>query len=859
MRKFLSLLTMCLLAVTSLHAETFVMADQSGLPTTNGDFTLTFGTYTMDCKGNSGATKPTYNTNGKDIRTYAKNTIQLTTSGNAMTQVVFTISTQGKKRQAEITASTGSVSVDTEAWTVTWTGSSKDVTFTVGDKATYGTDGADKAGQFDFLSLDINTGSVQETVANPAITPVSGTYYSPIEVSMRCGTSDANIYYTTNGSTPTASSTLYSAPFTVSTNTTVKAIAIKGNLQSSVVEATYEFGTATNVANIAAYQGVADGTVVKFTNPVNVLAQYTLSSGNVRLFVQDATGNMFIYGKAGKKYNNGDVIPAGFTGTKTTYHGEAELSVTETSNFQDASSNSPINPETIQAIDVEADMFAHYVYIAGATLGYTTSSSGSKNLSSISDNSGQAVANNSMGLSASSIDYDATYNVTAVIGSFKTDSTDVVYEVWPVKLEKVGGSTVTDGVATIAEYLALADNATFTYTGSNAVVTYVDGSDKRYLFIKDNTGSALIFGNNIANGFKQGDVLSPNWTGKKTNYNGLYEIASAANLSASGQTQTVTPVEKALTDVTAANQNIYCVLRGVTISTVNNRSFTFSDGTAGYNTFTGTITLPTDLPFTSDMEGFISVNNNKAQFIPTRFITEVTVPHVADIAELYTKDTGKNYEIDADISAIYQSGSYLYVKDANGTNALVYGYLSEQFVNGDIIRGAQANWTTYQGAKQLSPVASTFVKAESGAAVQPETYAIEDLGTDMVHYYVKLEKVNLVNDSTNYATVTDASGSMTLFNKFSSAVTLPEDGQYDVIGFVSLYKGNLQFYPIEISNGVRGDLNGDGLVDVTDVSLLIDMVLGKIEQDLTLGDLNGDGKIDVTDVSITIDIVLGKA
>ena len=853
---------MCLLAVTAIHAETFVMADLN-LPTTGGDITKTLGsTYTMTCLGNNGSSKPVYNSNGKDLRTYAKNTIEIATTGNNMTQIVFNISAQGKKRQAEITATSGSVSIDMEAETVTWTGNSKDVTFTVGDKATYGSDGADKAGQFDFLSLEINTGAVQETVANPTITPAAGTYYDPINVSIKCGTEGASIYYTTNGSTPTASSTLYSAPFAVSSDCTVKAIAIKGNLQSSVVEAAYTFATATNVANIAAYQQVADNTVVKFTNPVNVLAQYTLSSNNVRLFVQDATGNMFIYGKAGKKYNNGDVIPAGFTGTKTTYHGEAELSVNENSNFQDASSNSPISPETIQAIDVEADLFAHLVYIPGATLGYTTNSSGGKSLATLTDNSGQVGANNSMGLSASSIDYEATYNVTAVIGSFKTDSTDVVYEVWPVKLEKVGGGTITDGVATIAEYLALADNATFTYTGSNAVVTYVDGTDKRYLYIKDNTGSTLIYGTNIANGFKQGDVLSPNWTGKKTNHGGLYEIQSAANLQASGQTQTVTPVEKTLADVTTANQNIYCILRGVTISTVNNRNFTFSDGTAGYNTFTSTITLPTDLPFTSDMEGFISVNNNKAQFIPTRFLTNVTTPHVADIAELYTKDSGKNYEIDADITAIYQNYNYLYVKDANNTYSLVYGYLSTQFNNGDIIRGAQAAWTEYQNAKQLTPVGSTFVVAESGSPVQPEVLDLEELSEDHIHMYVKLEGVALVNDSTNYATATDAGGnSITVFNKFNKEMA--EDGTTDITGFISLYKGNYQIYPIEFGSEPeypRGDVDGDNKVDVSDVNAAINIILElKTPADYRgNADLNGDGKVDVSDVNLIINIILAS-
>ena len=57
---------------------------------------------------------------------------------------------------------------------------------------------------------------------------------------------------------------------------------------------------------------------------------------------------------------------------------------------------------------------------------------------------------------------------------------------------------------------------------------------------------------------------------------------------------------------------------------------------------------------------------------------------------------------------------------------------------------------------------------------------------------------------------------------------------------------------------LRGDLNNDNQVDVTDVSIMIDMVLGKAQQDLTIADLDGNGHIDVTDVSFLIDIVLGK-
>ena len=55
-----------------------------------------------------------------------------------------------------------------------------------------------------------------------------------------------------------------------------------------------------------------------------------------------------------------------------------------------------------------------------------------------------------------------------------------------------------------------------------------------------------------------------------------------------------------------------------------------------------------------------------------------------------------------------------------------------------------------------------------------------------------------------------------------------------------------------------GDLTGDTQIDVSDVNMIIDMVLGKAEPNQATGDLNNDGAIDVTDVSILIDFVLGK-
>lgn len=72
----------------------------------------------------------------------------------------------------------------------------------------------------------------------PVFTPNAGAYEEPIEVSLKAE-DGASIYYTTNGDEPTTESTLYSEPFVVSSNTTVKAIAVKDGHISDVETAQY--------------------------------------------------------------------------------------------------------------------------------------------------------------------------------------------------------------------------------------------------------------------------------------------------------------------------------------------------------------------------------------------------------------------------------------------------------------------------------------------------------------------------------------------------------------------------------------------------------------------------------------------
>ena len=60
---------------------------------------------------------------------------------------------------------------------------------------------------------------------------------------------------------------------------------------------------------------------------------------------------------------------------------------------------------------------------------------------------------------------------------------------------------------------------------------------------------------------------------------------------------------------------------------------------------------------------------------------------------------------------------------------------------------------------------------------------------------------------------------------------------------------------VEQSQSVKGDLNGDGEVNVTDLIPLVNMILG-ITQSTAAGDVNGDGEVNVTDLVPLVNLIL---
>ena len=94
--------------------------------------------------------------------------------------------------------------------------------------------------------------TIEPAATTPVFSVAAGTYASAQTVTISDATTGAKIYYTTNGTTPTTSSTLYSGAITVSATETLKAIAVATGFSNSAVgTAAYTINLATPAVNFA--------------------------------------------------------------------------------------------------------------------------------------------------------------------------------------------------------------------------------------------------------------------------------------------------------------------------------------------------------------------------------------------------------------------------------------------------------------------------------------------------------------------------------------------------------------------------------------------------------------------------------
>ncbi len=125
----------------------------------------------------------------------------------------------------------------------------------------------------------------------PAITPNGGVYTNSVTVTLSDTTSGASIYYTLDGSTPTAGSTLYTGPFTLTNSAVVHAIATApGFVNSGTASASFINSSAIGSGAGLLGQYWTNTTSIAFTNVTFAVPPTLVRTDAVVNFNWNSTG-----------------------------------------------------------------------------------------------------------------------------------------------------------------------------------------------------------------------------------------------------------------------------------------------------------------------------------------------------------------------------------------------------------------------------------------------------------------------------------------------------------------------------------------------------------------------------------------
>ena len=73
------------------------------------------------------------------------------------------------------------------------------------------------------------------------------------------------------------------------------------------------------------------------------------------------------------------------------------------------------------------------------------------------------------------------------------------------------------------------------------------------------------------------------------------------------------------------------------------------------------------------------------------------------------------------------------------------------------------------------------------------------------------------------------------------------------------YPDDVTFNLLLSTQSLKGDVNGDGAVDVADIATVISVMSGSADVSSATADVNGDGTVDIADIVAVINIIAANA
>ena len=417
------------------------------------------------------------------------------------------------------------------------------------------------------------------TVAAPTL-PESQEFENSLSVSITNNEEGADLMYALND----GEFTEYTEALTITETTTVYAKAVKGDVESEVVSATY-----TKVEPVVYTKPYVK---VNSADELEVGKKYILVNEERKLAMGEITGGSTHYGSHIEIPIVEDVAYIGGTDVVELTLGKGTMDVlgNDTWTFEINGSGSYIIWNSGNSLDA-------------VTGNAATSATGAQWIADATDD-GVVLLNKSD--NARKLQYNPS---SPRFACYTTSQQPAVLYVEYEPQEE-------EGITTLSEANALTDDEAFTFDGDAVVTICWKGS----VYLRDESGYGQIVDSLAV--FENGQVLNPGWNATKTSVNGWVKFIDDTNLSASGETNAELAAAQKITSVDESMLNAYVYVENVYKSFLPIRSITLEDGTN--ISLTGTGNQPAMGNY--NIYGIIWKSGDKLVFEPVAWETYVAPP-----------------------------------------------------------------------------------------------------------------------------------------------------------------------------------------------------------------------------------------
>ena len=210
-----------------------------------------------------------------------------------------------------------------------------------------------------------------------------------------------------------------------------------------------------------------------------------------------------------------------------------------------------------------------------------------------------------------------------------------------------------------------------------------------------------------------------------------------------------------------------------------------------------------------------------------------------------------------DVVVTYQFANRLWVRDSEGTSGLIYGPLGDdaKFENGQVLSdGWTAKYDLYFDTPEFTDPQEIYASGDYREAAPYEREALTKANVTEYVYVKYLRLMTDENDEKNFTVV--GNDTLNVYNTFGVEYpTIENGGIYSVTGVVTMFHENPRLNIIDLDP--LGDVNNDKVVNISDVTVLIDYLLNPATViNEANANVNLDQDINISDVTVLIDFLL---